>query len=195
MTTARRIKRRPDRVPRHIRQLERAAKRGNSFAQYNLGAHLASGEGVERDLKRAAYWYRRAAAQEEPEAIYNLGLMHVTGEGVVTDLRKGVRLLKRAAALGFPDAQQSLGDVLIAGSYGQQPDPERAVRYYLQSLASGYARSALLLAAALERRGKISRLQLVNALLRFAAESGVKAAQVELRTRRAKGRTERVDPT
>jgi TPR repeat protein len=140
-------------MPRHLRALERAAKRGDSFAQYNLGAHLASGEGVEQNLKRAMFWYRKAAAQKEPEAVYNLGLMHMTGEGVVVDVRRGMKMLERAAELGSPDAQQFLGEVLEAGLYGQKSDPERAAHYYLRSLADGYPRSALLLAIALERRG------------------------------------------
>ncbi len=59
----------------------------------NLGAHLASGEGVECDLKRAVFWYRKAAAQKEPEAIHNLGLMHVT------DFRRGMKMLERAAEI------------------------------------------------------------------------------------------------
>ena len=107
-------------MSRHLRAVKRVAQRGDSFAQRNLGAHLASGEGVECDLKRAVFWYREAAARKEPEAVYNLGLMHVA------DVRRGVKMLERAAELGSPDAQQFLGDVLVAGLYGPKSDPKRA---------------------------------------------------------------------
>jgi TPR repeat protein len=156
--------------------MERAAQRGDAFAQLNLAAHLATGDEVERDHKRAVFWYRKAAAQKEPEAIYNLGLMQLFGEGLKADVERGMRMLERAARLGSPDAQQLLGDVLVRGAWGTRRDPERAAYYYLRSLADGHARAATLLAAALEGRGKIGRVQLVNALNKVASE-GVKAAQ------------------
>jgi len=174
-------------MPPYLRECERAAKRGDAFAQYNLGAHLALGEAIERDLKRAVFWYRKAAAQKEPEAIYNLGLMYMEGEGVDTDVPRGLRMLERAAQLGSPDAQQLLGDVFVAGAYDTKRDPEHAAYYYLQSLAAGHPRAALLLAIALERRGRISRTSLINALIQIAAEGGVREAQARRYTRVPKG--------
>jgi hypothetical protein len=156
--------------------MEQAAQHGDALSQLNLAARLATGDGVERDFKRAVFWYRKAAVQKEPEAIYNLGLMQMFGEGLKADIERGIRMLERAARLGSPDAQQLLGDVLVRGAWGTRRDPERAAYYYLRSLADGHARAAMLLAAALEGRGKIGRVQLINALNRVAAE-GVKAAQ------------------
>lgn len=171
-------------LPKHLRALERAAKRGEAFAQCNLGAHLASGDGVQQDLSRAVFWYRKAAAQKEPDAIYNLALMYMHGEGVAIDVTRGRRLLERAAQLGSPDAQQLLGEALVAGHFGMQRDPERAAYHYLRSLLSGYGRSALLLAIALKGRGKISRPQLSRALIQVAAEAGVSQARAILSERR-----------
>jgi TPR repeat protein len=168
--------------------MERAAKRGDAFSQYNLAAYLVSGDGVERDFKRAVFWYRKAAAQKEPEAIYNLGLMQMFGEGLTANVARGLTMLERAARLGSADAQQLLGEVFERGAYGTKRDPERAAYYYLRSLADGYPRAAMLLAAALEGRGKIGRVQLINALNRVAAEGGVKAAQSTPSTRAAKRR-------
>jgi TPR repeat protein len=59
MTEQRRSARKESTLPRHLRAMERAAKRGNAFAQYNLAAHLASGDEVERDFKRAIFWYAK----------------------------------------------------------------------------------------------------------------------------------------
>src|SRR5262249_46326947 len=134
-----------DRLPERLRAMERAAKRGSALAQLNLAARLATGDEAERDLKRAVFWYRKAAAQKEPEAIYNLGLMQMFGEGLRADVPRGLRMLERAARLGSPDAQQLLGEVLVAGLYGLKRDPERAAYYYLRSLADGYPRAAMLL--------------------------------------------------
>jgi TPR repeat protein len=156
--------------------MEQAAQRGDVLSQLNLAARLATGDEVERDFKRAVFWYRKAAARKEPEAIYNLGLMQIFGEGLRADVPRGLRMLERAARLGSPDAQQLLGDVLVRGAWGTKRDPERAAYYYLRSLADGHPRAAMLLAAALEGRGKIGRAQLIKALNRVAAEV-VRAAQ------------------
>jgi TPR repeat protein len=168
--------------------MERAAKRGDAFAQLNLAANLATGDEGERDFKRAVFWYRKAAAQKEPEAIYNLGLMQMFGEGLRADVGRGLRMLERAARLGSAAAQQFLGDALVRGACGTKRDPKRAAYYYLRSLADGHPRAALLLAAALEGRGKITRTQLIDALNLVAAEGGVKAVQPTPPTRAAKRR-------
>ena len=177
-----------DRMPRQLRAFELAAERGDSRAQLNLAAYLASGDGAERDFKRAVFWYRKAAVQNDPEAIYNLGLMQMFGEGLKANVPRGIKMLEKAAQLGSPDAQQFLGDVLVAGYYGLKRDPEQAAYYYLRSLANGYPRAAMLLAAALEGRGKIGRAQLMNALNRVAVESGVKATRPTPSNRAAKRR-------
>jgi hypothetical protein len=156
--------------------MERTAQRGQVLSQLNLAAHLATGDEGERDLKRAVFWYRKAAAQKEPDAIYNLGLMQIFGEGLRADVPRGLRMLERAARLGSPDAQQLLGDLLVRGAWGLKRDPERAAYYYLRSLADGCSRAAMLLATALEGRGKIGRAHLINALNRVSSEGGVKAA-------------------
>jgi hypothetical protein len=54
----------------------RAAKLGNPEAQVNLGNLYDEGEGVERDPKRAAYWYKRAIKKGLPEAAYALAISY-----------------------------------------------------------------------------------------------------------------------
>lgn len=54
----------------------RAAKSGNPQAQVNLANLYDAGEGVERDQKRAAYWYKRAITKGVAEATYNLAISY-----------------------------------------------------------------------------------------------------------------------
>lgn len=42
---------------------EQAAELGHPEAQINMGLIYANGEGVDRDLDKALYWYSKAAAQ------------------------------------------------------------------------------------------------------------------------------------
>ena len=55
----------------------KAEYRGDAEAQFRLGECYETGDGVDRDLQRAAEWYRLAAAQgHEPakEALARLGM-------------------------------------------------------------------------------------------------------------------------
>ena len=61
------------------------AEQGYAAAQYNLGQMYYRGEGVPKDDKEAAKWYRRAVEQGLVEAQFNLGLMYRNGEGVLQD--------------------------------------------------------------------------------------------------------------
>ena len=45
-----------------------AAKQGHAVAQYNLGCCYEKGEGVEKDLKEAVEWFRKAAEQGVEQA-------------------------------------------------------------------------------------------------------------------------------
>lgn len=64
---------------------EPLAQRGHPAAQYSLGVLYQQGEGVLRDLRLAAHWYRRAAQRGDPDAQLNLGLLYARGEGVRQD--------------------------------------------------------------------------------------------------------------
>ncbi|MCD8070178.1 MAG: hypothetical protein LUE08_02175 [Akkermansiaceae bacterium] len=47
---------------------QEAAEQGNAEAQYRLGECYAEGEGVEKDVKEAVRWWRKAADQGHAEA-------------------------------------------------------------------------------------------------------------------------------
>ncbi len=51
-----------------MKELIRAANEGDVEAQNCLGSIYRSGEGVEKDLEKALYWYEKAAKQGDIEA-------------------------------------------------------------------------------------------------------------------------------
>ena len=51
-----------------LKQLELCAAKGDTTAQYNLGWRYEYGEGVVKDKREAAKWYRKAAEQGYPAA-------------------------------------------------------------------------------------------------------------------------------
>lgn len=59
-----------------------AAKKRHVEAMCNLGACLANGVGVAKDLVEAVGWLREAADQEDPVALCDLAVCYDTGVGV-----------------------------------------------------------------------------------------------------------------
>ena len=76
------------------------AEQGDATAQVQLGWMYNNGEGVVKDDKQAAAWYRKAAEQGHIDAQYNLGLMYSTGEGVAQDYKLAYVWSAVAAANG-----------------------------------------------------------------------------------------------
>ena len=87
----------------------KAAQKGFSEAQNNLGLMYAHGIGVKQDDAQAVYWYRKAAEQDLSDAQCNLGWMYVNGLGVKEDQAQAVYWNRKAAEQDHPDAQFNLG--------------------------------------------------------------------------------------
>jgi len=80
------------------------AELGDAEAQYNLGVMYDQGAFVDRDLARAASWYRKAAEQGFMDAQTNLGMMYYRGEGVTRDRTEAARWFQLAADKGDVEA-------------------------------------------------------------------------------------------
>lgn len=106
-----------------------AAEQGHVGAQYFLGAELATGENIRKNLRQSAHWYRRAAARGHSEAQYNLALMYWSGEGVRRSLSSAHHWLEKAARSGELFALRALADAYEFGQLGYRKHRVRA-RYW-----------------------------------------------------------------
>ena len=86
----------------------KAAERGHAGGQFNLGLMYGRREGVPKDHRQAAKWYRKAAEQGHADAQCELGLMYKTGKGVPENYKEAVKWLRLAAEQGEPRAQYTL---------------------------------------------------------------------------------------
>ena len=84
------------------------AAQGHSASQYNLALMYDNGNGVPRNLERAAYWYRKAAERGYANAQNSLGAMHESGEGVPKDLAEALKWYRLSAAQGNKSGQRNL---------------------------------------------------------------------------------------
>ena len=70
-----------DYVPAYAAFIE-LAQAGDPDAMTNVAIMFDNGQGVEKNVRRAAYWYRKAARMGIVEAQYNLADMYRVGAGV-----------------------------------------------------------------------------------------------------------------
>lgn len=105
------------------------AEAGHPTAQGMLGDCYYYGEGVERNLDTAIYWYTEGALQGDELSQYSLGYMYLYGEGVKKDVEGGIYLTESAANQGYLAAQDFLGWCYEYGQYVDW-DLEQAAYWY-----------------------------------------------------------------
>lgn len=121
-----------------IKDLISLAEQGDCQAQNDLAASYATGDGIAKDLKKAIYWYEKAAAQESGNAVYNLAFMHLLGEGVDKDEKKATEMFFFAAEqLGNCDAQLVIAEAYENGHLNLPADYEKAAAFYLKAAQRG----------------------------------------------------------
>ncbi|MGH7095780.1 MAG: tetratricopeptide repeat protein, partial [Stellaceae bacterium] len=69
----------PPKTSERIDRLQTRAKSGDATAQYTLAVFYARGQGVPRDYRVAASWFREAAIAGNAAAQYNLGVLYERG--------------------------------------------------------------------------------------------------------------------
>ena len=82
----------------HVRKL---AEQGDPQAQEKLAGRYLIGNGVEKDFKEAALWYRKAADQGQENAQCSLGAMYAVGLGVAKDSKEAILLVFMALKHAF----------------------------------------------------------------------------------------------
>lgn len=160
-----------------VRLYRRAAEAGNAEAAYELGEAYWLGEGVERDLPRAADWFNRAADGGSPRGQYLLGRAYAEGRGVDKEPATAARFFGRAATQGHAPAQYELGRA-FANGIGVPQDRLWAGRWYGKAARQGHVDAQVAYGALLAAGEGVERdLQLGYAFLTVAAENGSERAQ------------------
>lgn len=88
------------------------ALRGDRVAQYQVGVMHERGLGVEKDEKKAAEWYEKAAVQGYVDAQYNIAIMYASGRGVAKNEPIAMMWLALAAKQGDREARKLLLDFI-----------------------------------------------------------------------------------
>lgn len=94
------------------------ASRNNPSAMINLANMSEQGQGVPRDLGKAAEWLRKAADLGDARGQLQLGLAYEKGLGVKRSPEIAAEWFLKAAEQGESTAQFNLG-VMLATNYGK----------------------------------------------------------------------------
>ena len=73
------------------------------------------GIGVDKDFKKAAQWFRRAAKKNHSGAQYNLGIMSYLGQGLAQDYAQAANWFQKAGEQDHAAAQYNLGFLYFEG--------------------------------------------------------------------------------
>lgn len=109
---------------------EPLANNGYSKAQATLGWIYHTGKGARKNLRKAHYWYERAAQQAHEIALNNLGVFYEQGLGVGRNFQLAAKYYQSSANLGYKYAQYNLGMLYLKGR-GVQKNKNKAI-YWLE---------------------------------------------------------------
>ena len=111
-----------------------AARRGESEAQYRLGASYEFGGGAARDIELAKRWYRKAADQGHKKAAARLRVLNPPPPPTQDEARN----CYGAARKGDPEALYKCAECFEFGFHAAR-DRDWALRLYAQAAQKGNA--------------------------------------------------------
>ncbi len=88
--------------------LTRAAEAGHEKSQHFLAMMYENGNGVERDLARAAFWYQKAADRGNRDAQLTYAMLLALGKGVAANIAGGCHYATLSYHQGNQNALQAL---------------------------------------------------------------------------------------
>jgi localization factor PodJL len=140
----------PERAAEDLKDLEAAARHGDSEAQFRIGTRfLSDGAFSNGGAATAARWLARAAGQGHLEAQFMLASLYERGAGVTKDENQAISLYRKAANAGHIRAMHNLG-VLLSARESPQDYNEAAV-WFARAAQAGLADSQYNLALLYER--------------------------------------------
>lgn len=172
-----------------------AAKRGDAEAQYRIGACYQTGDGVEKNISKAAYWWQIGADQNDPTCQMALGLLYLRGTGVCQDIAKAVTLIRKSAEQGMPEAQNYLG-MLYRDGIGVTADIKTAVFWWQKAAEQGNVPSMSDLGVCYYNGyGVTKNVELAKQLWEKAAAKGDDMAIKNLESIKYEGQQEGIKPS
>ncbi|WP_175282124.1 tetratricopeptide repeat protein [Candidatus Odyssella thessalonicensis] len=118
--------------------IEKAAQKNYVVAQITLGDYylLGGSDYVDIDLKKAVFWYKKAAAQGDCDAQFKLAECYTKGTGTRKNKNQAFQLYREAAEQGHLEAQYTVGRCYAEGR-GVAKDLNQAFAWFKKAALSG----------------------------------------------------------
>jgi len=151
-------------------------------AYYYMGFLFENGLGVDRDMKTAFRFYRKAGEIDHAKSWTKLGTFYAKGFGVTKNSKNSIIAYERGAELGDDEAMNILGIIYEEG-IEVPPDFTKAFEYYKMAAKFGNAKARLNIGL-MHERGRID-LNGEDAVTMYAeaADMGNVTAHMMLSTR------------
>ena len=123
---------------------EKVATNENCAAgELKIGSFYEEEKGIKKDLRMAAYWYKKSANNENLIAQFNLARMYKNGDGIDKDYNKAFEIFKQLA-----EKEYSKGISMLAYCYyngiGTKVDNQKALGTAQYNLANIYENEVIL---------------------------------------------------
>ncbi|VAW93712.1 hypothetical protein MNBD_GAMMA21-3057 [hydrothermal vent metagenome] len=109
------------------------AEEGHESCQSFVGWMYFSGEGVQRDLNKAKYWYEKAAKSGDSESLFYLGKIDYINE----DYQEAFEKFSKSALNSYSPAIYRLGRLYQLG-YGVSKNDKKAFDFFLKASNKGH---------------------------------------------------------
>ena len=116
---------------------QRQASSGSAVAQAELGLRYQQGEGVVQDVKKAFYWFKKAAEQGNPIGLEEVGTAYYRGDGVAHDNQKAIYWWKQAAEKDKSSAMWWLGYIYSRENDHVTMDKKQACEWFKRAAELG----------------------------------------------------------
>lgn len=120
-----------------VKQLEKAAKKGDAQAQLELGYELLFGKADGRNETQGFQWVQKAVENGHKVAVWLLGRCYERGIGTTTDEQKALDLYEKAAADSLSLAYKSLAYVYLYGNKTVPRDTHKGADYLQRAAEEG----------------------------------------------------------
>ncbi len=123
----------------YLARQEVLANLGDKGAQYQLGRSYLTGNGAEKNAKKAAFWFNKAARNGHSISQRTLATMYYSGIGVRKAPAHALKWFLKAAENGDAAAQVAVADMYYRGIGMHRPNLKQAWRWMMASAENGDA--------------------------------------------------------